>query len=285
MAEPMRPSGMDELEERLALLGQAIEWPAAPELAARVSARLAGAPAPIARRTGWSAWFGGGRPVRRAMLAAIALVLALAAAAAAVGLILPGLRIVFLPPGSSLPPVAPASGAASGPASALVSSPPALPGEGLGLGAAVDANEAAELAGLEPLVLDRAELGPPDATYVTAGRVTQVWASGAELPATQVPDVGLLVTQLRGRVGEGWFEKQLVGGAARVEETRVAGSRGWWVTGRPHSLVYIDERGEAVEETRRVVGDVLIWQRGEITLRIESALGRDATIELAEAMQ
>jgi len=44
---------MDHLEERLALLGQSIEWPAAPELAARVSARLAGAPAPIARRNGW----------------------------------------------------------------------------------------------------------------------------------------------------------------------------------------------------------------------------------------
>ncbi len=280
MAEPMRPSGMDHLEERLALLGQSIEWPAAPELAARVSARLAGAPAPIARRTGWSVWFGGGRPVRRAMLAAIALVLALAAAAAAVGLILPGLRIVFLPPGSSLLPVASVASAAppSGP------SLPGLPGAGLGLGVAVDPGEAAGLIGFEPLALDRMELGPPDATFVAADRLTQVWASRPGLPATRAAGVGLLVTQLAGRVDAGWFEKQVVIGAVDVEQVRVAGLPAWWVTGEPHSLVYVDAAGRFVEETRRVVGDVLLWQHGEVTLRIESALGREATIDLAETL-
>ena len=43
--------------------------------------------------------------------------------------------------------------------------------------------------------------------------------------------------------------------------------------------------GEHVDEDRRWVGDALIWQRGDKTYRIETSLGRDAAIRIAESLQ
>jgi hypothetical protein len=90
------------------------------------------------------------------------------------------------------------------------------------------------------------------------------------------------VTQFRGLVDEGWYEKILIAGETTVERVTVAGGQGWWLSGEPHQLVYRDEAGRAIEESRRVVGDVLIWRRDGITFRIESALGMAETIRLAE---
>jgi hypothetical protein len=185
---------------------------------------------------------------------------------------MPGLRLVTLPPGETLPPVATGS-ASSG--SGL--------GSSLGLGTAVELADAAGIAGFDPHVPDEAAVGPADETYVAGDRITALWRASDTLPETEAPGVGLVVTQFEGRVEAGWYEKIVQVGGTDVEEVSVGGRRGWWVSGDPHQLVYRDPSGRLVEETRRVVGDVLIWRRDDKTLRIESALGREATVRLAES--
>jgi hypothetical protein len=258
------------LERELMVLGGAIDWPTpAATLPERVGGRLRASPTRAARAGWWSSV----RPVRRALLAAALLVLLIAAGAAALTLLLPGLRIVSVPPASTLPPVATAAPAPSTGAPL---------GSALGLGTAVAPDAASGIAGFEPLLPADPAIGAPDETYVALRRLSYVWHASPELPEREAAGIGLVVTQFRGLVDEGWYEKLVQAGGTTVEDVTVGGQRGWWLSGDPHQLVYRDAEGRAIEETRRVVGDVLIWRREGLTLRIESALGREATIRLAE---
>ncbi len=255
---------LEGLEARLIDLGRALELPvAAPGLAASVGARLRAEPGPIRtrRRGGWVSLFG--RPVRRSLLVAVVLLLALATVAAAVGWWLPGLRIVPAAPGATQP-------AAVGPAGAV-----------LGAGTRMELSAATTLVGFEPLL--PLGVGQPDEVYVADRRLTLVWKPSEVLRPMPGSGLGLVVTELRGEVDRGFFEKQVTSGTD-VEAVLVGGRTGYWLSGEPHALVYRDPSGAFVEETRRVVGDVLVWQRDELTLRVESALGRAATIELAKSM-
>ena len=261
------------LEAGLADLGRSLAYPVAgDDLAGRVAARLHGRPAAAAS---WRERLGLGpssRPLARALLVAMALLLVLAAVAAAVGLGLPGLRIVFGEPGATAQPARTAGASVA-----------ARPGQGLGLGVETSLEAAALDLGWDPLV--PAELGPPETAWVLNRRLTLVWPSSNRLPELPHPGVGLVLTQFRGHVDEAFYRKQVEAGVTQVEEVTVSGGHGYWLTGEPHVLVYVDEQGRAVEETRRIVGDVLIWRRGELTLRLETALDRDATIALAESLR
>jgi hypothetical protein len=64
----------------------------------------------------------------------------------------------------------------------------------------------------------------------------------------------------------------------------VNGQPGFWIEGDPHIFFYETDTGRFVDDQRRWVGDALLWSDGETTYRIESALGRDATIRIAESI-
>jgi hypothetical protein len=89
--------------------------------------------------------------------------------------------------------------------------------------------------------------------------------------------------QFLGEVDDGYLEK-LIDTGTRVEPVTVAGSRGYWISEEPHYLFYVDDRGVNREELRRLVGDVLIWSDGPLTYRLETSLGRDAALRLAESL-
>jgi hypothetical protein len=128
--------------------------------------------------------------------------------------------------------------------------------------------------------------GPPDAAYVDEtkrGQVSLVWATRADLPATLEPGVGLLMTEFLGSVDSGFFDKA-IGSDTTVESVLVAGHRGYWLSGAPHFFFYTGPSGAVVQDERRWVGDALLWSDGSITYRLESDLGRDATIRIAESL-
>ena len=130
----------------------------------------------------------------------------------------------------------------------------------------------------------RPGLGAPATAWLVAGRLSVVWPASPTLPALTEPGVGLLLSQFRGSLEPGYFEKVLDQGTT-IETVRVDGVTGWWISGAPHEIVYVDERGDPVFDSRRSVGDTLLWARGDVTYRIESALGRDATVVLAATLR
>ena len=272
-----------ELEGALGGLAGTIAWPAptlgpgGPDLATRVRARIVADPdaargtrATRGRRTGWL-------PARRALVLALLAVLALAAVAGAVGLGLPGIRLILgEPPATALP----------GPSGSVRPSlPPGPPGSGLGLGAAVAVAELEARAGYPVRLPTDPALPAPDAAYVDdLDRTTLVWAPTAALPPTEEPGVGLLLSQFEGRIHPSAVTK-ILGAGTTLERVTVDGHDAFWIGGDAHFYFYEGPDGEFIEDSRRWVGDALIWSDGVMTYRLETALGRDAAIRIGESLE
>ncbi len=288
-----------EFERVLAQFAEAIDWPsAAPvdggrDVAAVVRDRIAarrpvldeptGRPAPSRRRSWW--------PARRALVLAIIALLALAAVVGAAALGLPRLRIILGDASASPPPtVAPGRSSVSPPPGSPPTASPGtrrspvagFPGASLGLGRRVDLADLDAEAGFRVRPPSDRTIGPPDAVYVDdakAGQVTFVWASRPDLPDTLEPGIGLLMTAFQGSVDEGYYSKVLNVDTS-VQLVLVGGNRAYWLSGDPHFFFYEGPHGP-VDDSRRWVGDALLWADGPITYRLETSLGRDRAIDIA----
>jgi hypothetical protein len=273
----------DRLELALTDLTGAIAFPApSPGFAARVTAQIASAPSahtPAWRRwLGWASTPSGMRPVRRSLLIAVTLLLVAATVAAAIGLGLPGIRLLFGPPPVPTPI---ATVRPSGSGASLV------PGATLGLGQRVELADLASRAAFPIRYPTDPLLGPPDAAWIDstkAGQVTIVWRARPDLPATIDPGVGLLLGQLDGTLHDGFITKAIDSGTT-VERVRVGSNPAFWISGDPHFFYYELANGEFVEDSRRWVSDTLVWTDGDTTYRLETALGRDAAIRIAESLR
>ena len=296
---PMHRRPDADLEAALLDLGANLSWPSAtaapgaPDVAAIVRSRIvAAAVLPPARRSwGW-------RPARRALVLALIAILAIVAVASAIGFGLPGLRLIFggpsLSPPPTLAPTAPPASSAAGPsssASALGSpsptAPPGPPGASMSLGLPVDIAELDQAAGFHVRWPQDPAFGPPDAAYIDrtrAGQVSLVWAARPGLPATIEPGVGLVMMVFDGTVDDGIFTK-LINDRTTVELVNVDNRIGYWISGDPHLFFYERRDGTFVDDFRRWVADGLLWADGDLTYRLESPLGKDATIRLAESMR
>jgi len=62
----------------------------------------------------------------------------------------------------------------------------------------------------------------------------------------------------------------------------VEGGEGFWIIGA-HEITLEDPAG-GPPVTLRVTGNVLLWQRGDLTLRLESSLGLPAALEVAASI-
>lgn len=296
MAERLHRLPDADLAETMRGLARFVDWPTAvaPEapaggdLAETVRARIETMPVDERRsragvfplRGAWT-W----RPARRAALLAVAAILALAALAGAVGLGLPGLRLILGEP-SATPTVEPTP--AAGGSGSFVS-PASRLGASMRLGEALDPDDPADLralAGFPVAMPADSALGPPEAIYIDdqrGGQVTLLWPPRDDLPPTRQRDVGLLLSEFVGTVGEGFYNK-VTGGGTPVEAVSVSGNQAFWINGDPHLFFWEGPDG-MIDDQRRWVGDVLIWSDGTVTYRLESALGRDASIEIAESVR
>ena len=70
-----------------------------------------------------------------------------------------------------------------------------------------------------------------------------------------------------------------------VEQVTVGGEPGYWFSGEPHFFAYRDAAGTLREEQTRLAGNTLIWQRGDLTLRLEGELPKEEAIRIAESMR
>lgn len=242
----------DRLEAALHDLAPRIAFPPTPAMRVSVVDRLH---APVARPVRW----------RPALLAAVIATLLVAAVASAYALGLLGLRIELT---DTLPSHSVGSSLATR----------------LALGERVTLDEAGDRSTIGVHVPRL--LGEPDEAYVTADGeiVSLVYAAGADLPALAVSEIGLLVMQIDGSVDGERIEKLVLEVGSTVTPLSVDGAPGYWIEGRPHVMRYDDPGGNEGRIASRLVGDVLVWQRGAVLYRIESGLGLDATLEIATSM-
>lgn len=241
---------MPELEQRLRELGSRVEFPETPPLASALDLR----PAPTRAR-----------PPRRT-LRVLAIACVLLALAVGTAFAVPasrhailewlGLRGVTVERVVSLPSV---------PATA-----------DLALGDRVSL----ERANAEFDVLVPEALGEPDEVYVDratpGGRVTLVYRDPQG-------GVAALLTEFRGDLAPELIGKLVAGNAQARAVTVTGGAQGVFLSGGPHVVFYRDADGEIREETLRLAGNTLLWQRGDVLLRLESALSLEEALGVAQS--
>jgi hypothetical protein len=235
---------MAELDLALRELGGEIEFPPTPDLASAVRRRL-----PARRRTWWQ------RPV---VVAFAVLAVALAA-------------VLAVPPARSA--ILDWLGIGGARITRVEKLPPAPTVGNLDLGQRITLAEARRRAPWL-LVPTAKGVGEPDLVGYSAtipeGKVTLLWGSPG--------DVHLLLTEFR---GEAYIEK-LVQPDTKVEAVTVNGGRGAWVEGS-HVLVYRDSLGRNREDTARLAGKTLLWQRGSVTSRLEGDLSKAEALRIARS--
>ena len=245
---------MAELERELRELGRALELPPTPDLVPAVRARLAAARRPRAFT----------RRRRGLVLALAALALAIAGAMA-----VPQARTAILEwlglRGVTIQRVETAPTATR-----------SIDEADLALGERVTLAEARRRGGY-PIAIPRdSGLDAPDAVHVDdGGRVSLVYRDHAGR-------IEALLTQFRAGLDDELIHKS-VGPGTTVEPARVGGSRGWWIEGEPHEVVLLRD-GEPLFETLRLAANTLLWERGDVTLRIEGDLTKSEAIRIAESV-
>lgn len=262
-----------ELEADLAELGRRLNYPApGPELVPAVGRRLRSAE--VAETATLRPLF---RPAWQRVAVAVAAMVAVltgvlivspgAREAVARWLGLRGARLEVVP---TLPPA------------------PTRPlGEGLFLGGRVSLVEARRSVAYEVLVPTLPELGSPDEVYLDAGigdgMVSLVYRSRPGIPPATQTGAALLVTEFRARIDEELIDKKLLGTGTDIEAVTVDGGDGFWLEGRPHVLLFQNPDGSLIEQTVRLAGNVLLWELGDLTLRIEGDITREQAIRIAES--
>lgn len=257
---------MTELEQRLSALAGAIEFPPVRNVAPAVTARIRAGRAPHRSwwRSLWSEPVAAGAVAVGLLLGAVLVVSPGAREAVADWLGVGGIRIEF---GDRAPsPVA----------------------TGLDLGERVTLSEARARAPFPVLVPGLLDLGEPDEVYFDPlpgeGQVSIVYEASPALPAARGTRVGLLVNEFRGGVDDIYFKK-VAGPGTELEAVEVDGSPGFWIEGAPHILYYVDSNGAPVTETVRLAANVLLWEQGGVTFRVESALTRAEALVIAESLR
>ncbi len=81
------------------------------------------------------------------------------------------------------------------------------------------------------------------------------------------------------------FVEKQAGPRSRIVHVLVGDDPGAWITGARHEVVYRNAQGEVLHETRRLVGNVLIWERDGITFRLEGAGTRAEALSVARNLE
>lgn len=125
---------------------------------------------------------------------------------------------------------------------------------------------------------DLVDLGEePDAIYVREDRLASLVYGDPASPR-------VVLSQLRGSLYQG-FVKKVAGSRTIVEEVTVDGEPGLFVSGDEHVVIFRDENGSITDDRTFLAGDVLLWTRGPLLLRLEAELTRDEALELAESVE
>ena len=140
----------------------------------------------------------------------------------------------------------------------------------LDLGRPIPLGEAEERAGFRPLTSSL--LGVPD-------RVT--W--DGRMLWFRYGHVRLLLSQFRGSERIDFLKKALAGDT-RLRTVEVGGEPGYFLSGARH-FFYVTPTSLIREERVRLARDVLLWQHGELTLRLEGDLTLAQALEIARSFR
>jgi hypothetical protein len=138
-----------------------------------------------------------------------------------------------------------------------------------GLGPARPRGIAERIAGFH-MVLPPLDAGAPTRYYALPGIVATSFRYQGEV---------VLLAEIEGQ--QVFLTKKFATGATEVQPAEVSGAYfGLWVTGGPHVVRWSTPSRQHVATTR-LAGDVLLWETGTRTYRLEGRLARGDALKLA----
>jgi len=131
-----------------------------------------------------------------------------------------------------------------------------------------------------------AELGAPDEAYLTStypgSIVALLYLPRPSLPDADASGAGLLLFQFEGEVDATVLEKWVRDD--QVTQVHVGDSAGLWIEGA-HTIAWRDRDGGYALDTVRLAENVLLWQQGAVTFRLESALPLPEALRIAASVR
>ena len=126
----------------------------------------------------------------------------------------------------------------------------------------------------------RAPVRPPvlgrEVSFATAQTVVDFPLLAPRDPFTAFVDGRMVNLRWKRYVLSQWRGEQLpfaqkqVGPGSQTAGVSVRGATGLWITGARHEIIYRDPTsGQIVAKSRRLAGNVLIWEAGGVTYRLE----------------
>lgn len=141
-----------------------------------------------------------------------------------------------------------------------------------GLGRPVPLSEVEDRVGFELLLpqLDR----KPNRAYVIGDSVASVLlrSHGRTVLLSEFPSHGEEAL------------KKLAVNATVIDPVQVGGAPGLWIEGAPHVLTWMDRETGYQERPIVVRGNVLLWLRDGLTLRLEGRLSKPEALEIARSI-
>ena len=243
----------ERIQVALASLAIEMDWPRGPDLATSVTSRIGARPAPSRR---WLA-------LAAAALAILVFSLTTPGREAVAWLLrVSGIRVEF-----------------------SETSVPARPPTTLVDGVETPLAEAERVVGFD--LKQPRDLGSPDSIQLVrwggGQQVAMFWSDSPELPEVFDTGIGLLLIQFEARVDQQLLLKE-ASEATRIEPVRVKGNLGYFLSGAPHTVFFENPEGLIADDQIRMTGNVLVWMSDGVTYRIESGLGLEKSVAIAESL-
>lgn len=93
----------------------------------------------------------------------------------------------------------------------------------------------------------------------------------------------MLIIEFRGTATP--FVFKLIGPGTKLKQVRVNGGPGVYVSGAPHEVLFEAQTGQIQTDRVRLAGNVLIWQQGPLTVRIEGTHTLGQALALARSLR
>jgi hypothetical protein len=110
--------------------------------------------------------------------------------------------------------------------------------------------------------------------------VSLVYRARRGLPQAASTGAGLLITEFE----RPYFDAKQLPPGTNLAQVRFDGDWGLWLSGAPHFLYYVDNRGKLLRDTVRLAGNVLIWHHGYVTVRMEGRISEGLALKIARSM-
>jgi hypothetical protein len=99
-----------------------------------------------------------------------------------------------------------------------------------------------------------------------------------------IDGVDVVLLRARVRIADQLIATKFADAGTRIEAVTLGTGPAFWIEGA-HFVAFYDRRGEIVVDRVRLSQNVLLWEQGDVTFRLEGAFDRDTALRIARSVR